>query len=107
MNSILQGTTPTLTIAVDPADLLLSNINDLELTFQQVGDPVYKHMSDVSIDTDANTISYHFTQEETLALIPTRLLNWQIRFLMPDENVIGTTIAQINVSDLISDEVMT
>lgn len=107
MNSILQGTTPTLTILVDTADLLLSDIVELELTFQQVGDPVYKHMPDVSIDTDANTISYHFTQEETLALIPTRQLNWQIRFEMPDGNIIGTTIAQINVSDLISDEVMT
>ncbi len=107
MNSILQGTTPTLTIAVDPDDLLLSNIIALELTFQQVGDPVYKYMSDVSIDTEANTISYHFTQEETLALIPTRLLNWQIRFALPDGNIVGTSVAQISVSDLISDEVMT
>lgn len=107
MNSILQGTTPTLTIAVDQADLPLSNITDLELTFQQMGDPVYKHMADVTIDTEANTISYHFTQTETLALIPTRELNWQIRFLLPDGNVVGTTVAQINVSDLISDEVMT
>lgn len=106
MNSILQGTTPTLTIAVDQDDLLLSDIVELELTFQQVGDPVYKHMPDVTIDTETNTISYHFTQEETLALIPTRLLNWQIRFRMPDGNIIGTTVAQISVSDLISDEVM-
>lgn len=107
MNSILQGTTPTLIITVDQNDLLLSNIIELELTFQQVGDPVYKHMADVTIDTAANTVSYHFTEEETLALIPTRLLNWQIRFAMPDGNIIGTTIAQISVSDLISDEVMT
>lgn len=107
MNSILQGTTPTLIITVDPDDLLLSNVVALELTFQQVGDPVYKHMPDVTIDTEANTISYHFTQAETLALIPTRLLNWQIRFALADGNVIGTTAAQISVSDLISDEVMT
>lgn len=107
MNSILQGTTPTLTIAVDPDDLLLSNITALELTFQQVGDPVYKHLPDVTIDTEANTISYHFTQEETLALIPSRLLNWQIRFALFDGNIIGTTIAQINVADLISNEVIT
>lgn len=107
MNSILQGTTPTFTISVDQNDLQLSGIADLELTFQQVGDPVYKHMADVVIDTEVNTVSYHFTQEETLALIPTRLLNWQIRFKMPDGNVIGTPIAQISVSDLISDEVMT
>lgn len=107
MISILQGTTPTLTIAVDQNDLLLSEITDLELTFQQVDDPVYKHMSDVTIDTKANTVSYHFTQEETLALIPTRVLNWQIRFKLPDGNVVGTPIAQISVSDLISNEVLT
>lgn len=107
MISILQGTTPTLTIAVDQNDLLLSEITDLELAFQQADDPVYKHMSDVSIDTEANTVSYHFTQEETLALIPTRILNWQIRFLLPDGNIVGTPIAQITVSDLISNEVLT
>lgn len=107
MNSILQGTTPTLTIAVDQADLLLSDIVALELTFQQVGDPVYKHMPDVTIDTEANTVSYHFTQAETLALIPSRLLNWQIRFALPDGNIVGTPVAQISVSDLISNEVMT
>ena len=108
MNSILQGTTPTLTIAVDQNDLLLSNIIELELTFQQAqADPVYKHMPDVTIDTEANTISYHFTQAETLALIPSRLLNWQIRFALPDGNIVGTPAAQISVSDLISNEVMT
>lgn len=106
MISILQGTTPTLTIAVDQNDLLLSEITELELTFQQVDDPVYKHMADVTIDTESNTVSYHFTQEETLALIPTRILNWQIRFLLPDGNIVGTPIAQINVSDLISNEVL-
>jgi hypothetical protein len=106
MNSILQGTTPTLTIAVDQDDLLLSDIVALELTFQQVGDPVYKHKPDVTIDTEANTVSYHFTQAETLALIPSRLLNWQIRFALPDGNIVGTPVAQISVSDLISNEVM-
>ena len=107
MNSILQGTTPTLTIAVDPDDLLLSDIVELELTFQQADIVTYKYLSDVVIDAEANTLSYHFMQEETLALIPTRALNWQLRFIMPDGNIIGTTIAQISVSDLISDEVMT
>ena len=106
MFSILQGTTPTLTIAVDQDDLQLSEIIELELTFQQVDDPVYKHLADVTIDNEANTVSYHFTQEETLALIPSRMLNWQIRFALPDGNIVGTPIAQITVSDLISNEVL-
>ena len=107
MFSILQGTTPTLTIAVDQADLQLSEIIELELTFQQAqDDPVYKHLADVTIDNEANTVSYHFTQEETLTLIPSRQLNWQIRFALPDGNVVGTPIAQIPVSDLISNEVL-
>ena len=106
MNSILQGTTPTLTITVNPDDLLLSNITDLELTFQQMGDPIYKRQADCVIDYEANTISYHFTEEETFDLMPTRVLNWQLRLLMPDGNVIGTKIAQISASDLLSTEVM-
>ena len=107
MDGILQGTTPTLTIGFNTADLLLSNVSALELTFDQMDDPVYKHLEDVTIDTDANSISYHFTQEETLALLPTRVLNWQVRLLMLDGNIIGTTKAQISVADLISDEVLT
>ena len=107
MFSILQGTTPTLTISVDKTDLLLSEIIGLELVFQQIGDPIKKRMSDVIIETEENTVSYHFTEEETLALTPTRTLNWQIRFKLPDQNIVGTPIAQINVTDLISNEVLT
>lgn len=106
MNSILQGTTPTLTISVDQDDLSLTNITDLELTLEQAGNLTYITMEDCTIDTAANTISYHFTEEETMNLIPTRLLNWQIRFLMPDGNIIGTTIEQIDVCELLSTEVM-
>lgn len=107
MSSILQGTTPTLTIVVDQNDLLLSNIAELELTFNQTGSPTMKHLADVSIDTEANTVSYHFTQEETLAMNASRDLKWQIRFLLPDSNVVGTTIQRIDIANLMSDEVMT
>ena len=107
MNSILQGTTPTLTINVNPNDLKLADIEELELTFKQNTNLVYKHKEDCVIDYEANTISYHFSEQETFELVPARALNWQLRFLMPDNNVIGTVINQIKVSDLISTEVMT
>ena len=108
MNSILQGTTPTLTISIDPEDLALTDVAELELAFQQFNQPVLiKHMTDCEIDTSANTVSYHFTQEETLAFLPTTPLNWQLRFATTNGELIGTQIASIQISDLISNEVMT
>jgi len=107
MNSILQGTTPSLTISIDPDDLLLSNVAELELAFQQFNQPaVLKHMDDCIIDPAGNTVTYHFTQEETLALSPSSPLNWQLRFATVSGEVLGTNVAQIQITDLISNEVL-
>ena len=106
MNSILQGTTPTLTINVNPKDLELVDIEELELTFRQNTNPVYKHKEDCDIDYENNTISYHFTERETLHMLTAKTLNWQLRFLMPDGNITGTPISQIKISDLLSTEEM-
>lgn len=107
MNSILQGTTPSLTISIDPDDLLLSNVAELELAFQQFNQkPLLKHFHDCVLNTEENTITYHFTQEETLAFLPSSPLNWQLRFATVYGDVIGTNVAQIQISDLISNEVL-
>lgn len=108
MNSILQGTTPTLTISIDPDDLALTDVTELELAFQQFNQPVLiKHMADCVVDTTENTVSYNFTQEETLAFLPATPLNWQLRLATTNGQIIGTQISLIQISDLISNEVMT
>ena len=108
MNSILQGTTPVFKISINPEDLSLEDVVELELVFKQFNkDIIIKHKADCHIDTAENTISYHFTEVETLNLIPTTPLNWQLRFATSDGERVGTEIASIKVSDLISEEVMT
>lgn len=106
--SILQGTTPTLTVEIDPADLSLADVTELELTFQQHNkEPTIKHLSDCVIDTEANTVTYHFTETETHAFHPSFALKWQMRFVTMDGEVVGTKKAEIDIADLISSEVLT
>ena len=106
-NSVLQGTTPTFIIDVDPVDLSLSDIIELELTFKQFNEnPVYKHLGDCTIDLESNSVSYHFSEIETLNLNPNRNLSWQIRFVVNNGEIVGTEYANIDVALLLSSEVL-
>lgn len=104
---ILQGTTPTLTITVNADELLLSDVVEIELTFQSgTQAPTKKSMSDLTIDTEANTLAYTFTERETLALSSSAMLIWQARFKLQSGAIVGTVKKSIKVIDLISEEVM-
>ena len=106
MDSILQGTTPTLTISIDPTDFSVSNIVALEFTFKQKNNITVHTLQDVTVDTTANTVSYTFTQAETLAFIPDVLLSVQLRFMFADGSIVGTNRMNFNINDLISSEVL-
>lgn len=101
MDSILQGTTPTLTIAIDPTDFAVSDIVALELRIKQKNNLTIYGLSDVTLDPDENTVSYLFTEAETLALLPDIWLNVQLRFWFADGNICGTDPMSFNVDDLI------
>ena len=103
---ILQGTTPTLTITVNPDELLLSDVTEIELTFLSGTTVTQKAMADLTIDTEANKLSYTFTEAETLALSATAMLIWQARFKLTSGVIVGTVKKSIKVIDLISEEVM-
>ena len=103
---ILQGTTPTLTITVNAEELLLADVTEIELTFQSGTNITQKFMADLTIDTEANTVSYTFTEEETLALSAESILVWQVRFKLQNGAIVGTVKKSIKVLDLISEEVM-
>lgn len=106
MDSILQGTTPTLTIAINPTDFAVSDVIALELAVKQKNN-VYTHgLADVTIDTAGNTVSYTFTEAETLALIPDVLLSVQVRFAFADGNICGTDRMNFNVDDFIGSGVL-
>ena len=107
MDSILQGTTPTLTIAIDPTDFSVGDIVALELAVKQKTNVTLYGLSDVTVDPDANTISYTFTQAETLAFVPGVWLTVQLRVCFADGNICGSEPMNFNVEDLISTEELT
>lgn len=107
MSEILQGTTPSLEIKIDPADFDVGDVIKLELTMWN-GEASTKYgLSDVTVDTEENSFIYQFTELETLALIPNRSLYYQARFLFADGTIVGTKKEKIEVADLYSKDVMT
>ena len=107
MESILQGTTPTLTIAIDPTDFAVTDIVALELAVKQKNNITTYGLSDVTIDPVGNTVSKAFTEAETLAFTPDVLLTVQLRFYFADGNICGSEPMNFNVDDLISTEELT
>lgn len=104
MNGILQGTTPTLVITI-PEGIPVSTITAAELTFKHGDALTIHHLPDLDVDTEENSISYAFTEQETLALNPIAPLSWQLRIQTPD-GIFGTVQQRISVLDLISQEVL-
>ncbi|MBO7453603.1 MAG: hypothetical protein J6U54_24990 [Clostridiales bacterium] len=64
---ILRGTTPPIKIRLKRTDLEVNTIEILELKIWQEAHELIKHLSDVTIDTEDNSINYEMTEEETLA----------------------------------------
>ena len=106
MDNILQGTTPTITISIDPTDFSVSDVIALEFTTKQKNNISVYGLQDVTVDTNANTVSYTFSQAETLAFIPDVLLSVQLRFMFSDGSIVGTNRMNFNIDDLISSEVL-
>lgn len=104
MNGILQGTTPKLVIEI-PADVPVSNVTGIELTLQHKGEKTIVYEDSCTTDAEANTVTYAFTEAQTLALDPTAGLVWQIRLKLAS-GIVGTVPHRIEVIDLLSEEAM-
>lgn len=104
MNGILQGTTPKLVITI-PVEHMLTAVTEIELTIQHKGTKLLLHLADVTVDTDANTITYAFTEAQTLALDPKEPLLWQLR-LKTSNGIVGTLPSEVKVYDLLSEVIM-
>lgn len=107
MNGILRGTTPSLKLRLKPEDCLVTDIVELEVVvWNGIFQKTYG-LDDVTLDSDANKIVIHFTEEETLGMDSSKSLRWQMRAEMPDGNIVGTReSAPIDVVFLRSKEVM-
>ena len=106
MAEVLQGTTPTLEVVIDATDFAVTDVVKLELTFENAGVISTHDLTEVSVDAVANSISYSFTQAETLALRANDMMWYQLRFGFQDGSIVGTKKASLRVSDLISEETL-
>lgn len=107
MDRILQGTTPTLVIELNKEDVLLDSIDQIELVFHQVGQAfTVKTKDDCVLNAEDNTVSYRFTEEETLAMKPGKPLFYQMRMKTDAGTILGTEKAEIDILNLMRDAVM-
>lgn len=105
MNNLLQGTTPYLTISFADTGLDVGSITAAELTFESGIHRSTKALTDMIVNTTDNTLTYHFTEADTLALSTTAAVYWQI-FARADGEVYGTKAERLDISRKIKGTVM-
>ena len=130
MDTILQGTTPSLQIIIDQEDFSVLDVTQLEICLWQVAKDTtlntstrYSHvhtwhgdtiksvfeygLDDVTVDEDENSFTVQFTEADTMQLDPQQYLLWQMRCKFADGTIVGTVISDpICVADLKSTEMM-
>lgn len=99
MTSIMQGTTPSITITIDPDDFQLSAVTRMELYVKSGGTLTTYTAEDLTVDTEANTITLTFSEAETIAMNPTKFLTVQGRFWL-GSSVVGINKLTFGVSDM-------
>lgn len=99
MAAIMQGTTPSITITIDPDDFQLSAVTKIELYVKNGSTLTTYTAEDLTIDTEANTITLTFSEAETIAMNPTKFLTVQGRFWL-GASVVGINKLTFNVADM-------
>ena len=95
----MQGTTPSITITIDPEDFQLSNVTKIELYVKNGGTLTTYTAEDLTIDTEANTITLTFSEAETIAMNPKKFLTVQGRFWL-GSSVVGINKLTFGVGDM-------
>lgn len=90
MAAIMQGTTPSITITISPDDFLLSSVTKMEMYVRNGGTLTTYTADDLTVDTEANSITLTFSEAETAAMNPKKFLTVQGRFWL------GTSVVGIN-----------
>lgn len=94
--AILQGTTPLFVIPFQDTGISVADFDKAELTLTQKGQKVTHYLNEMIADSEENTLSYHFTEAETLALQKNEPMLWQIYVNIGSE-IYGTDSARISV----------
>lgn len=99
MANIMQGTTPSITITIDPDDFQLSAVTRMELYVKNGGTLTTYTADDLTVDTEANTLTLTFSEAETAAMNPRKFLTVQGRFWL-GSSVVGINKLTFGVSDM-------
>lgn len=94
--AILQGTTPLFVIPFKGTGISVSDFDKAELTLTQKGQKVTHYLNEMLADPEENTLSYHFSEAETLALAKSEAMQWQI-YVQIGSEVYGTDSERIMV----------
>lgn len=100
MDAIMQGTTPSVTLTIDEDDFLLADVTEIELYAKNGGRTTTTTMDGLTIDTEANSVTKHFTEVETAALDPRKNITIQARFFFADGSVVGIHKITLAVADM-------
>lgn len=92
-----RGTTPTIQWNINNEDLDFAEIEQIWMTFKDsAGNKITKDIAEIDIDADEHTISYEFTQEETLK-IHTGIVETQLRVLLDNGSALATEIKEFEM----------
>ncbi len=100
MDAILRGTTPSVILAIDPDDFLLSAVTKVEMYIQSTYTKTYTGTA-LTIDTTENTVTKQFTEDETAAFCAGQEVTAQARFWFSDGSIVGTLPIIFSVADML------
>lgn len=87
--NLLRGTTPNVIFKFKKDSLDVSEIEAIELTIVQGNTKYIKDLSQVTVDSEDNSVRYHFTEAETLSFKAKVPVDVQMRFKIGFE-IVGT-----------------
>lgn len=96
MENLLQGTTPYLVIDFTDTGLDVSDLTAAELTLKSGFTKLTYALPSMTVDTSANTLTYHFTENDTLTLSTTAAVTWQV-FVKFGGEIYGTEAERVNI----------
>lgn len=98
---ILQGTTPAIVLSVDPEEFFVDSAESIELYVQNGGSVKTYTGAALTLDTEANTVTKAFSEEETAAFKRDFPIYIQARFFFDNGTVIGTQRLTLAVADML------
>ena len=106
MDSIIRGTNATIQITIKE-DLDFSKITALELHIYQSTHPIVKTLEDLTLDADAQTVTYELSQAESLSLVSGRSVEITLVGIADNKRFETRPVIKASVENTRKNEVIT